>query len=148
MGRLKAYAMEMEGRQRGEVQSETRRAEFVAATAPLRASFIEEQIKLNDPGASLYLLNNLAQDGWDGVLRYYEGEAYRLRDEDGDAQLATNAYAQAVQFDNAPPEAHRAHGYALLKSGQGDDGRRALNKYLELQPDAADAAMVRFSLGQ
>ena len=62
--------------------------------------------------------------------------------------LATTAYAQAVQFDNAPPEAYRAHGYALLKSGQADDGRRALNKYLELRPDAADAAMVRFSLGQ
>lgn len=148
MGRLKAYAMEMEGRQRGEVQSETRRTEFMAATAPLRASFIEEQIKLNDPGASLYLLNSLAQDGWDGVLRYYEGETYRLRDEDGDAQKATSAYAQAVQFENAPAEAHRAHGYALLKSGQSDDGRQALNKYLELRPDAADAAMVRFSLGQ
>ncbi len=148
MGRLKAYAMEMEGRQRGEVPSETRRAELMAATAPLRSSFIEEQIKLNDPGASLYLLNNLAQDGWDGVLRYYEGETYRLRDEDGDGARASDSYAQAVQFENAPAEAHRAHGYALLKSGQSDDGRRALNKYLELRPDAADAAMVRFSSGQ
>jgi beta-barrel assembly-enhancing protease len=148
MGRLKAYAMEMEGRQRGEAQSETRRAEFMAATAPLRESFIEEQIKLNDPGASLYLLNSLAQDGWDGVLRYYEGETYRLRDEDGDTQRAADAYARAVQLDNVPAEAYRAHGYALLKSGQGDDGRHALNKYLELRPDAADAAMVRFSLGQ
>jgi beta-barrel assembly-enhancing protease len=148
MGRLKAYAMEMEGRQRGEVRSEIRRAEFMTATAPLRASFIDEQIKLNDPGASLYLLNSLAQDGWDGVLRYYEGETYRLRDEDGDAQRATDAYAQAVQFDDTPPEAYRAHGYALLKSGQSEDGRRALNKYLELRPDATDAAMVRFSLGQ
>lgn len=148
MFQLKAYAMEMEGRQRGEVQSETRRAEFLAAIAPVRQSLIEEQIKLNDSGASLYLLNSLAQDGWDGVLRYYEGEAYRLRDEDGDAQRATDAYANAVQFDDAPAEAHRAHGYALLKSGQGEEGRLALAKYLELRPDAADAAMVRFTLGQ
>lgn len=148
MYELKAYAMEMEGRQRGEIASETRREEFVTATAPMRQTFVEEQIKLNDPGASLYLLNSLAQDGWDGVLRYNEGEVYRLRDEAGDARRAADAYAQAVQFDNAPAEAYRAHGYALLKASQNDEGRRALSRYLEMQPNAADAAMVRFTLGQ
>jgi beta-barrel assembly-enhancing protease len=148
MFQLKAYAMEMEGTQRGAVVSETRRAEFLAATAGLRSSFIEEQVKLNDPGGSLYLLNNLAQDGWDGVLRYSEGEVYRLRDEEGDAQRAAEAFAQAVAFSDAPAEAHRAHGYALLKSGQQDAGRRALSRYLELQPGAADAAMIRFTIGQ
>ena len=43
--------------------------EFVVAIAPLRFALIDEQVKLNDPGASLYLLNSLAKDGWDGVLR-------------------------------------------------------------------------------
>lgn len=148
MFQLKAYAMEMEGRQRDEVLSETRRAEFLAALAPMRQSFMEEQIKLNDPGANLYLLNSLAQDGWDGVLRYNEGEVYRLRDEEGDAGRASEAYSQAVQFENAPPEAYRAHGYALMKAGNAEDGRRALARYLEIQPNAADAAMIRFTLGQ
>jgi len=147
MFQLKAYAMEMEGRQREAVTSETGRAEFVAATAPMREAFIEEQIKLNDPGASLYLLNSLAQDGWDGVLRYNEGEVYRLRDEEGDAQRAADAFTQAVRFENAPAEAYRAHGYALLKAGANEDGLRALSRYLELEPNAADAAMIRFTLG-
>lgn len=145
---LKGYAMEMEGRSRGAAAHESRKGEFISAIAPMRHAFIEEQVKQNDPGASLYLLNSLAQDGWDGVLRYNEGEVYRLRDEEGDARRAADAYAQAVQLDNPPAEAYRAHGYALLKASRTEEGLRALSRYLELHPDAADAAMVRFTLGR
>ena len=34
---------------------------------------LDDQVKLNDPGASLYIINALAKDGWNGTLRYYEG---------------------------------------------------------------------------
>jgi predicted Zn-dependent protease len=119
-----------------------------AAIAPIRTTLIDEQVKLNDPGASLYLVNALAQDGWDATLRYFEGEAYRLRDETGDTERAAQAFAAAVEFPDALPEAHRAHGYAQIKAGNPETGRRALARYLELNPNAADAAMVRFSMGE
>jgi Flp pilus assembly protein TadD len=109
---------------------------------------LEEQVKLNDPGGNLYLLQSLALDGWDGQLRYFEGEVYRLRARDGDEARATQAYAAAVTLDNAPPEAHRAHGYALIRAGQREAGQQALRRYLELAPQAADAEMVRFTLSQ
>ncbi len=125
-----------------------RRAEWRAAVAPLRAALLDEQVKLNDPGASLYLVGALAQDGWDGTLRYAEGEAYRLRDDPGDAARATAAYAQAVAYDDAPPEAWRANGYALLKAGMAAQGRQSLARYLDRKPDATDAAMVRFAIAQ
>jgi predicted Zn-dependent protease len=115
---------------------------------PYRAALLDEQVKLNNPGASLYLLGALATDGWNGLLHYYEGEVYRLRDETGDDAKAADAYAKAVAFADAPAPAWRAHGYALLKAGRGEEGKQALTRYLELQPDAADAAMVRFSLAQ
>jgi predicted Zn-dependent protease len=118
------------------------------ALAPIRSMLLEEQVRLNDPGANLYLLNRLANDRWDGTLRYYEGEVYRLRDETDDAQRAANAFALAVAEPDAPPEAHRAHGYALLKAGRNEEGRQALARYLELAPDAKDAAMVRFTMAQ
>jgi hypothetical protein len=121
---------------------------FVAATAPMRPMLLEEQIKLNDPGASLYLLNSLAKDGWDSVLRYYEGEVYRLRDEVGDLDRANAAYRQAVQSEDALPDAFRAYGYCQLKNGSREEGRTALLRYLELRPDAPDAEMVRFTLAQ
>ena len=121
---------------------------FRQAIAPVRSLLLDEQVKQNDPGASLYIINAHATDGWDGALRFYEGETYRLRDAPGDATLAANAFAAATAFPDAPPVAWRAHGYALIKDGRGDDGRRALARYLDLEPKATDAAMVRFALNQ
>ena len=124
------------------------RDEWRAVIAPLRSMLLDEQVKLNNPGANLYLVNALAADGWDGTLRYYEGEIYRLRDADGDAVRAAQAYTAATALPAAPPEAWRANGYALIKAGRRDDGRTALARYLELSPQATDEAMVRFALAQ
>jgi hypothetical protein len=118
------------------------RAEWLSAVAPIRGALLEEQIKQNDPGASLYLVNALASDGWDGTLRFFAGEVFRLRDAPGDAANAARAYAIA------PPEAWRAHGYGLVKTGRADEGHRALARYLELKPNSSDAAMIRFTLAQ
>lgn len=121
---------------------------WAKAINPYLSVLLAEQVKLNDPGASFYMIQGLAGGGWTGVLRYYEGEAYRLRGAEGDSGMAASAYAAAVALPDAPPEAWRAHGYALTKAGQKESGRTALSKYLELKPDAKDAAMIRFSLAQ
>jgi hypothetical protein len=124
------------------------RDRWQAAIGPHRKLLLDDQVKLNDPGASLYIINNLAADGWDGTLRYYEGEAWRLRGRPGDSARAELSYTQAVAFADAPAEAWRAHGYALIRAGRRDEGRAALTRYLQLAPEAADAAMVRYSLQQ
>lgn len=124
------------------------RERWLAAIGPHRQLLLDDQVKLNDPGASLYIIENLAADGWDGLLRYHEGEAWRLRGRPGDRERAERSYALAVAFADAPAEAWRAHGYALLRSGRRDEARAALARYLELAPEAADAAMVRYSLQQ
>jgi beta-barrel assembly-enhancing protease len=125
-----------------------RRDSYLEATRELRPRLLEEQVKLNDPGASLYLINSLAKDGWDGVLRYYEGEVYRMRGEFGDDGRATAAYAASIELPSVPPQAHRAHGYALLKSGAHERGKQQLRRYLELVPDASDSPMIQFTLNQ
>ena len=92
-------------------------------------------------------MNTLAQDGWDGQLRFAEAEIWRLRGAKGDDARAAAGYALAVQHADAPPEAWRAHGYSLLKAGQREPARAALQRYLKLAPAAPDAAMVRYSIG-
>ena len=104
---------------------------------------LEDQVKLNDPGASQYLLNTLAEDGWNGLLRYYEGEVWRLRNREGDDVRAAQSYAVAVAYPDAPPEAWRWHGLSLIKEGHSDDGKAALGKYLKMKPDAPDAPFIR-----
>lgn len=113
---------------------------------PYLPSLLDEQVKLNDPGASLYLIESHARSGWTGLLRFYEGEVYRLRDGPDDADRATAAYTAAVELHDAPAEAWRALGYARIKAGELDAGRRALETYLQAKPDARDAALVRLSL--
>lgn len=122
------------------------RDEWRAATGPYLAMLLREQVNLNDPGASLYLLENLAQHGWTGLLRFNEGEVYRLRNAAGDDEKAASAYAAATALADAPPEAWRAHGYALLKAGRQAEAYEALNRYLAMKPGAPDAAMIGFTL--
>lgn len=122
------------------------REDWAEVIHPYLALLLREQVYLNDPGASLYLLENLAKEGWTGLLRFNEGEVYRLRNAKGDHPKAAAAYAAATALADAPPEAWRAHGYALLKAGNPTEAYEALNRYLAMKPDAADAALIRFHL--
>ena len=119
------------------------RARYLQAIAPIRQMLLDDQVKLNDPGASQYIINTLAQDGWNGLLRYYEGENWRLRNRPGDDVRAAQSYAIAVAYPDAPPDAWRWHGLSLIKQGRQMEGRAALTRYLSLQPNAPDAPFIR-----
>ncbi len=120
---------------------------YLAALGPHRKDLLDELVKLNDPGTSHYIIRSLAADGWNGLLRFYEGEVWRLRGQKGDAERAAASFAQAVAFPDAPAEAWRAHGQALIRAGRREEGRRALARYLELAPGAPDAAIIRQQVG-
>jgi hypothetical protein len=104
-------------------------------------------VKLNDPGASQYLIETLALDGWNGLLRYYEGEVWRLRDRPGDDVRADQSYAAAVAYADAPADAWRWHGVSLMKQGRSNDAKAAFSRYLKMKPDAPDAAWVWQMIG-
>ena len=124
---------------------ETGRARYLEAMAPIREMLLDDQVKLNDPGASQYVIETLAQDGWNGLLRFYEGEVWRLRnrDSEGDRRRAEQSYAIAVAYPDAPAEAWRWHGVSLMKHGRHAEARAALSRYLSMKPNAADAPFVR-----
>ena len=122
---------------------DSRRARYLQAISPIRKMLLDDQVKLNDPGASQYLIETLARDGWNGLLRFYEAEVWRLRNRHGDDLRAAQGYAVAVAYPDAPPEAWRWHGLSLIKAGRQAEGRAALTRYLALQPNAADAPFIR-----
>jgi predicted Zn-dependent protease len=126
---------------------DNRRARFLATIGPVRPMLLDDQVKLNDPGASQYLIETLAQDGWDGLLRFYEGEVWRLRNRPGDDVRAEQSYAASVVYPDAPAEAWRWHGNSLLKQGRPAEAKAAFQRYLKMKPEAPDAAWVRQIVG-
>ena len=123
------------------------RARYLSKIASIRPMLLDDQVRLNDPGASQYLLNTLALDGWNGLLRYYEGEVWRLRSRAGDDARAAQSYAVAVAYPDAPPEAWRSHGLALYKEGRSGEAKAALGRYLQMKPGAPDAPFIRQMVG-
>jgi hypothetical protein len=123
------------------------RARYLATLGSFRQTLLDDQVKLNDPGASEYLIETLAQDGWDGLLRFYEGEVWRLRNRKGDDIRAAQSYAAAVVYPDAPADAWRWHGITLLKAGRTGEAKAAFAKYLTMKPNAPDAAWVRQMIG-
>ena len=121
------------------------RDRYLNALGSIRPTLLDDQVKLNDPGASQYVVETLAKDGWNGLLRYYEGEVWRLRNSSklGDETRAAQGYAAAVAYPDAPPDAWRWHGIMLLKSGKRLEAHAAFARYLQLAPNAPDAALVR-----
>ena len=125
------------------------RDRYLAEIGPIRQTLLDDQVKLNDPGASQYLIETLAQDGWNGLLRFYEGEVWRLRNRHalGDDVRAAQSYAAAVVYPDAPADAWRWHGISLLKEGRAAEAKAAFTRYLAMKPDAPDAAWVRQTIG-
>ena len=126
---------------------DAQRARYLATIGSIRPMLLDDQVKLNDPGASQYLIETLAQDGWNGLLRFYEGEVWRLRNRTGDETRAAQSYAAAVVYPDAPADAWRWHGIALMKAGRMAEAKQAFARYLTMKPDAPDAAWVRQMAG-
>jgi predicted Zn-dependent protease len=126
---------------------DARRARYLDMIASIRPTLLDDQVKLNDPGASQYLIQTLAQDGWNGLLRFYEGEVWRLRNRKGDEPRAAQSYAAAVAYPDAPADAWRWHGIALMMQGRAGEAKAAFARYLNMKPDAPDAAWVRQMAG-
>ena len=84
-------------------------------------------------------------DGWNGLLRFHEWEIWRLRNSQSkdDETRAALGYAAAIAYPDAPPDAWRWHGVMLLKQGRAAEARAAFARYLQMSPNAPDAALVR-----
>ena len=119
------------------------RDRYIGSLAKIRPTMLDDQVKLNDPGASQYIVNTLAKDGWNGLLRFHEGEIWRLRNRRDDEVRAAQGYAAAVAYPDAPADAWRWHGIMLMKQGRSTEARAAFARYLLMAPTAPDAAMVR-----
>ena len=117
-------------------------AAYRKALAPWWPQFIDDELKMNDFGGGEFLLAQLATAGWTPDLLFARGELYRARGRPEDLGRAVELYRQALDVPEAPVEAYRGLGLALLREGKAVDGQAALKTYLQKKPDAPDKAMM------
>ncbi len=117
--------------------------EYQAAVSTIWPQLIDDQIKLNDFGATEFLLQQLAVDGWSGPLLFARAELYRQRAKKGDFEKAVDFYQQAVTQKDAPVESWRGLGVSRLRASDVKGGKEALARYVALAPDAGDVDMIR-----
>lgn len=122
---------------------------YRAMLAPYRHAFLEDELRRRSFGESLVLLERLARSApRDGEIRFFKGEAYRMRAEGSDLAVALDEYRAAQALDTPPTESYRSMGIVHRRLGQPQEAARAFAHYLELKPDAADAEMIRAYLKQ
>jgi len=119
------------------------RDDYARVMAKLRIDNLECLLSRGRAKSALLMLSDNQQIGeLPPYAQYYIGEAYRLRAQPGDAQLAQAAYLQAIA--NAPEFApsYRALGVQYMKARQYSAASRYLTRYLELAPNASDRKYV------
>lgn len=119
-------------------------AEFNAGLASLQIGLLEDELRRGQFGETLALLDRLiVRSPARGDLFYFRGEAHRLRagDDDGDQALAD--FQQAIELGREMPQVHRSMGYVYQRREQSELARQAFGRYVELAPDAADAALIK-----
>ena len=119
---------------------------YAVQLAPWLPLFLDDQIALNDFGASEFIINSLAEHGWTAFLWQARGELYRARGNPRDLMNACDFYSRAIAMDANMPLAYRGLGLSLVKTGRVGEGRQALEHYLAIKPDASDAALMGMTI--
>lgn len=109
-----------------------------------RAEFLADELKRRRFAETRVMLERMLRAlPADGELKYFFGEIYRMRGQGEDLQQALAAYREAERMSGTPPELYRSMGLVLRQMGEEAQSAAAFARYLELQPNAPDAAIIR-----
>ena len=134
----------LRGHASGNDQAEHDAHEYRAVIRPFLKDWLDMQIVRRDYGATLHLVDRLTALETDlGVLNYARGRVYALRDEDGDADAALEAYLAAVTYADAPADAWRGLGELYRADGLDQEAADAFATYLDHAPDARDRYLIQ-----
>ena len=123
------------------------RERFLALTSQWHAEWLRDELRNRQLERFHVVLDHLSEPGGNqGLVLFYRGEAHRLEGGEDARQKALEAYREALRFDDAPPEAHRALGLVYWSMKQGEEAHAAFANYLEAAPEAQDRQMIEYYL--
>lgn len=110
---------------------------------------LRDELRRRDFPDTLLLFQELSdREPGDAELLFYRGEVHRLRRQGGDTDKAIALYRDAVSSPGCPSEAYRSLGMVLQAEGEISEAREAYRTYLDLNPTAEDAEMIRSYIRQ
>lgn len=122
---------------------------FLQRTKDLREVTLVRYLDMNNHKVLLLILENpVLRQRYSAHPDFYLGEAYRLRNGEGDDTLATRAFEQSINTDPSYAPAYRALGLLMMKRGHKQEAIENLSTYLSLSPDASDREYVETYLRQ
>lgn len=127
----------------GDATGELGEARLRAVLGPLRGTLLEDELRRGRPGETLALTNRLLlRAPHDALLLHTRGEAHRQRGGAGDAERALEDFEAAIALGGEPAQTHPSLGLLHQARGEAGPARVAFERYLQLRPEAPDAAMV------
>jgi beta-barrel assembly-enhancing protease len=119
-------------------------AEYYAKLEPLMWDLMEDEIKRAQYDESIVLFDRLCRNrAQRGDVRYFRGEARRIRAQGDDLDKAFDDFQVALTLDKPPANVQRSLGFIHRQRGQKEHAIAAFQRYLDAAPGAADAGIVQ-----
>ncbi len=126
---------------------EVRREPYVMALREVRLHALQEDLDAyRYKQLILVLADPERRREYPPEASYFLGEAYRLRNEEGDTALAEREYTLSLELAPEFAPAYRALGMLHYKRGEKNRASPLFRRYLELAPAAPDREYVEFYL--
>ena len=123
--------------------------EFLQRTEGLREATLVRYMDMNNHKVLLLILENpVLRQRYAEHPNFFLGEAYRLRNEEGDDALAMQALKRTISADPLYAPAYRALGLLMMKQGRNKEAIENLSTYLGLSPEASDREYIETYLQQ
>ena len=128
---------------------ETGGQRFMDTTGPLRVQALEADLSAGRYRSVILILEDpQRRHGYPLYVDYYLGEAYRLRDGEGDRANAEQSYLKAALVAPGFAPTDRGLGLLYMKAGDPVRARRHFEQYLAKAPAARDRAFIELYLDQ
>jgi beta-barrel assembly-enhancing protease len=125
-------------------QGQLGQAEYYAKLEPLMWDLLDDELKRAQYDESIVLFERLCRNrAQRGDVRYFRGEARRLRAQGDDLDNAFDDFRSALTLEKPPAQVHRSLGFVHRQRGHKEHAVEAFQRYLDQAPSAADAGIVQ-----
>ena len=113
-------------------------------TAPFLREWLADEVRRGQHEESIALLTRaLGRGVQQSEYLFARGEVYRLRANEGDLDASLSDLKAAAAAGGEPPQTHRSLGLVHRARNELPEAKASFQRYLELDPKAPDAAMIK-----